>query len=354
MAKKTFTNFRASVDSFPLGEKHIGIFKPGRYNGFDKMITRGALDITINHSGKVRKTKTNNTYANAHGVLLFGTGTIFHSDEDVQLQVQSNTGNPNIRIDYVIAENSYQEIAGGTPVIFSIITGPADGTLPVLSNPAKQVHIGVITLNANGYLYTDLVYKPVLAPILGDVTYNEFVTMINEYVDIPDADGNTKGIVQTATQAEVEAGSEAIKYVTPKGLHNKKATKTKEGIIRVATRSEIITGDAENLAVSAKDIRGKDNKESLDLSYTITANDLGKIFLGNGLATITITVPTGLPENFWFGCIAVGSNIKIIGSGTTIKVQSGKVAETKSLNSSILVESVSANDYVVLGNLKSV
>lgn len=44
---------------------------------------------------------------------------------------------------------------------------------------------------------------------------------------------NEPGIVQKATQAEVNLGEDNSKYVTPETLHNKKASKTEEGIIKL-------------------------------------------------------------------------------------------------------------------------
>lgn len=352
---KTFTNFRAAVDSFPLGEKYVGLLKPGRYSGFDTLTTRGALDISIGHSGKLKKTGTDNNYAPNYGALMFSTGTIYHSDEVVQLQVQGNSGNPSPRIDFVIAENSYQEIQGGTPVIFSIIQGAMGGTEPVLSNPAKQVHVGTIKIVANGYLYTDITYTPKVAPLLGDVTYNEFSTMINQYVNIPVADETKRGIARTGTQVEVNDGIEALAYVTPKTLHSKKATQTKEGIVRMATDTEILEGSATNLPVSAKQFRGKDRKVDLTADYILKPEDIGVVFINKGAGLIEISVPPSLGENVFFGFLAMNGNIKLktVSGNVSISAQANKLLQTNGLNTGMLLESVGTDAYILIGNLKN-
>lgn len=353
---KTFTNFRDPVDSFPLGEKYIGILKPGRYSGLDSMITRGALDISIKNTNKVRKTGPDNNYAPRHGALIFGTGIIYHREDDVQLKVNSNSGNGNIRIDYVIAENTYQEIAGGTPVIFSIIEGPPDGTKPVLSNPAKQIHIGTIKIAGNGYIFTDLTYVPAMAPMIGDLTFEEITTIINNSFNIPDATVEVKGISRIATQEEVNEGANDKALVTSKSLHSKKATQTTEGISRMATDSEILDGTAQNLNVSAKQFRGKDRKVDLNANYTLKASDVGVVFINKGAGMIDISVPPGLGDNVFFGFIAMNGNIKVktISGSVTISAQANKLLQTNGLNTGMLLESVGTDSYILMGNLKNV
>ena len=357
MAKKLFTTYRAPVDSYPLGEQNIGLLKPGRYSGYDLMITRGALDISIKHSGTVRKTGKDNNYAPLYGAILFGSGIILHDEDNINLVVDSNSGNANVRTDFVIVENTYQEISGGTPPIYSIIKGPSDGTLPILPNPSKQILIGRIYIEGNGYLFTNLTYVPERAPLPGDITYQSIIQIVTQSINIPNASTTQRGIVQQSTQDEVNTGTEDTKYITPKGLHNKKADQNSEGIIRVAKDSEIIAGDATNLAINAKQFRGKDRKVSLDTSYTLKNEDVGKIFLGMGSSTIDIYIPNNLDfnSNLWWGFISVNCNIRISdsGGGVTLLKPAGKLAETKGLNCTMLLESLGSNKYVVAGTLKA-
>lgn len=355
MAKKLFTTFKAAVDSFPQGEQNVGLLKPGRYSGFDNIITRGALDISITHSGLVKKTGKDNNYAPNFGALMFGTGSILHDDDHVELTIASNSGNVNPRTDYIIAENTYQEVQGGTPIIYSVIQGPSNGDEPTLPNPQKQVLIGKVIITANGYLFTNLIYEPAKTPLPGDLTYAALTTIINQVVNIPVADTTKKGISERATQLEVNDGTDDERHVTSKGLHNKKATQTTEGIVRMATDAEVRDGEAENLAISAKQFRGKGNKVTLTSNYVLTSNDNGKIFVGNGSTQIVITVPTGLGVNFHAGFIWGSSSIKLVaGSGVTLKVVAGRLMEIKDQSTPMLLEAdTSENSYFVMGNLKS-
>jgi hypothetical protein len=143
--QKVFTSWRAATESFPLGEQQVGLLKPGRYSGYDLLTSNGGgLGVYINHSTRVLKTKTDNTFAPTFGAIMMPTGIIIHDDSELSFVLASNFGNSNERIDYLICENIYQEVEGGTPGIYSIIQGPNNGNEPNLTNPEKQVLIGKI------------------------------------------------------------------------------------------------------------------------------------------------------------------------------------------------------------------
>lgn len=56
------------------------------------------------------------------------------------------------------------------------------------------------------------------------------------------------GFTQTATQAEVNAGTDDFKYVTPLKLATRKAIETLDGIIRIGTQTEFAAGTLDNVA----------------------------------------------------------------------------------------------------------
>lgn len=355
MAKKFFTNFKAAVDSFPLGEQKTGFMKPGRYNGYDTMSTNGALNIIITHSGLLKKTGKDNNFLPNFGALMFPTGQILHDEDQIPLVIDGNSGNNNVRTDLIIVEHTYQEVSGGTPVSYSVIKGPNNGTVPTLTNPQKQVLIGKVTITPNGYLFTDITYIPELSPLPGDITYNVLTQYINQVVNIPIADESTLGISRRAGLSEVIVGLNDTAHVTPLKLHNKIASTTERGLVQRATDTEVLNGDEDTKYVTSKQLRGKGLKVALTGNYTLNANDHGKIFINNSGNLISITVPTGLGTNVHFGFIAGLNNISIVGnSGVVIRLPSNKLAETKGLNTAILLESNSvANEYFLLGSLKT-
>lgn len=356
MAKKMFLTYKAPVDSFPINESRMGLFKKGRYNGFDTMTTKGALDINIGHSGMYRKTNTNNGFAPAFGAIIFGTGIIIHEDSPIDLTVESNSGNNHLRVDIIIAQNNYDNVVGGTPVTYSIIKGPMGGGNVKWSPAPNQVVIGRIYIEPNGFNYNQIRYEKDKAPLPGDLDYTELETLVNTYIDIPKATEIKEGIARIARQVEVDEGNGADIFVTPKTLESKKATSIKYGITRISTNQEWVNGEREDLSINPKQFRGKDRKVVLQNNYTLKPEDIGKVFLGMGTGTIEIYVPAGLGDNVWFGFIAVDSNIKVTatGSGVVIKTQNGRKAETRELNTGMLLESTTSNNYVLLGNLKNV
>jgi hypothetical protein len=244
MAQKIFTTFRAAVESFPLGEQNVGLFKPGRYSGFDTMdqSLSGGLSIEISHSGAINKTQSDGNQAPSYGSILMPTGIIIHDDETLNFNIQSNAGNLNPRIDWLICENEYQAVEGGTPAFYSIIQGPGDGTPPVIPDPTKQILLGTITIEPGSSSYTGLTYTPSLANLPGDLTYEQLTNIINNVVVFPDATNTLKGIAMLATFAELEAGVITNKIVTPFILGQLIANETRKGLSRKASNADINTG----------------------------------------------------------------------------------------------------------------
>jgi hypothetical protein len=59
---------------------------------------------------------------------------------------------------------------------------------------------------------------------------------------LPAASETSSGLVERATTAEVIAGSDAVRYVSPAGLAALLATTTRKGLARFATTAEVIAG----------------------------------------------------------------------------------------------------------------
>lgn len=273
MAQKIFTTFRAAVESFPLGEQNVGLFKPGRYSGFDVMeqSLSGGLSIEIKHSGTINKTQNDGNQAPAYGSILMPTGIIIHDDDTLKFNVQSNTGNLNQRIDWLICENEYQAVEGGTPAFYSIIQGPNDGTEPVIPDPTKQILIGKLKIEAGSSSYTGLTYEPSIANLPGDLTYQQLTSIINNVVVFPDATNTIKGIAMLATFAELEAGVITNKIVTPYTLAQLLANETRKGLSRKASSADITAGTDNDSFVTPLYL-----KQLFDIAVQAAANALSQ------------------------------------------------------------------------------
>lgn len=240
MATTLFTTYKAPVNSFPAGQRDLGIHKSGRYSGFDLMQSGGALNLIINHSGKVDKTSITNSITPAFGAILFKTGIVAHIEDPINVVIETNSGNPMVRRDLIIAENIYQEVTGGTPVTFSIIKGPNNSTaLPNIPNPATQEIVGILSISANGYQYSDITYEAMLPALPGDLTYEVLASIINTTVQVPPATTSIEGKTRYATNAEAKAKVIGNASLTPANLNDYQATTTFLGLVKRATAINI-------------------------------------------------------------------------------------------------------------------
>lgn len=190
MVQKRFINYKASVDSFPLGEQHLGVFKPGRYNGFDEMVAVDNQTLDIKHEGKITKSDADGTGVNLYGVLITPTGTVIHQEGKISVNLPTNSAPPfeeeQKRTFILICEHNYQAVKGGVEASYFLIANPDSGTEPIeLPNNRSQVILGVITKN---YHNNSLSYVPSRVPNLGDQDARDIYDKIKEFISIPEAE----------------------------------------------------------------------------------------------------------------------------------------------------------------------
>lgn len=134
------------------------------------------------------------------------------------------------------AQNILDEIRNRTPKNFEFVAGTADATtgytgsltdfetgITGLANMSLDVHIaGVHKTRTNPSQYSVSGSKVIFPS--GAVTSGQSVSIyVNGNLpngDIPEASTTTKGIVQLATDAEITAGTNTSKAITPKQLSN--------------------------------------------------------------------------------------------------------------------------------------
>lgn len=155
-------------------------------------------------------------------------------------------------------------------------------------------------------------------------------------VTVPDASETVKGIVELATNAEVVAGTDTVRAVTPAGLASLTATDARRGLVELATNAETQAGTATDRAVTPANL----NSTVLGLGQTwqdVTAsraaatnytNTTGKPiticvsfnYVGNG--TSSITVGGVLVNRFTFGLGGTGATMSaIIPAGSVYSAQ---------------------------------
>ncbi len=188
MAQKRFTTYRAAVESFPLGEQHVGILIPARYKGYDTMTTEDNQDIVIGHSNIIPKTSNQETVIDNYGVLLMPTGIIIHEEGSISVPMPSDTqpgtNDPKRKKFLLVCEHNYQQVVGGVEASYFFIASSTFGDdVPNLSDPTKQIAIGIITKN---YTTNQLSWETIKTPLIGDTTSQELYDRIKEFIEIPE------------------------------------------------------------------------------------------------------------------------------------------------------------------------
>ena len=186
MAQKRHTEYLSDDDSFQFNSFLIGLITSGLYRGFDFTATNN-LFLQLNHDTTGYKyPKRDGSISANTGVVRSKQGVLITEDTFISLQVNANT-TAFPRIDLVVCEHKYAEIAGGLDAEYFIIQGTpnANPVVPTLTNPNFQVVIGQLylpantsTLDADGVVYT----RPQL-PELGNNNLQEQVSTLQENFD---------------------------------------------------------------------------------------------------------------------------------------------------------------------------
>jgi len=83
-----------------------------------------------------------------------------------------------------------------------------------------------------------------------NILFGDGTDIITSNPTVPDATTTVKGIVELATNAETQAGTDTVRAVTPAALASVTATETRAGLIELATDAEVQSGTDSNLAVT--------------------------------------------------------------------------------------------------------
>ena len=378
---KVFTKFRDPVNSYPLGEMNLGITRPGRYSGFDVLVERTGLDITINHSGTLKKssvTVTDTIEEITFGCLITPNGSVVHNENGtgsngIELTIDTNVGNLNPRYDLVVCEHEYIQVIGGQPPIYFIQKGNNLGGVPVLSNPEKQITIGTITITPGGYQFSDLTYVKSKIPLPGDSTIAEYIAAIG----IPNSSETERGIIELINETEVLDNpgdlntTDHLRAITLRMLLKRTATTLRLGVIQLATFAKLSIGTDTTDAVNSAGLRrwaGVSKKAQVSANFSITDTaDIGTATSYNnynGLLLIAkgdpdlleITINKLNISEFSMGIIGENRRVKIIaGTDVTLKTPAGFDPETLFMGDGLVIESdgtANSGIFNIIGNLK--
>lgn len=160
--------------------------------------------------------------------------TVYSSDkiEDIVTQLNSNIGNA--------VTGALINQGGFTPTTSS--SAPVPVTSTTIKNGMVWVFTGVSDFDWNG-TKVDSGDMLVANRDNADPTYPNHWTIVNKNIPaIVSATTSVQGIIQLATDVEVNAGTNAIKAVTPATLNQRTATESRTGLAEIATQAETNTG----------------------------------------------------------------------------------------------------------------
>lgn len=389
--KQVFFSFKDKVESYPLNERTVGIFKVGRYRGYVRAskVSAGLYDIhhslgptstnsdsvieddsdwesvihkKLNTEGKVNKDKELITN---FGVTVMPTGVVIHDTDTIRVNINQNSLG-GTRYDLLVISHEYLEVSGGMSPTYEIVTGTTVDTLPLLPALDKKVALGVFRVPAGDINSVNVTYKPFAAPFLGDQEIDMLRETIIQSINIEDATLTTKGIIQLAGTDDMNNGENAEKAVTPLMFSTTTASTSRTGTVRKSSNANLnnSTGDT-----TVPDLRWlKDNNAKLNnqvvrvtsSSFTIGAEHNGKILYGaltsnSGFANINLTIPAGLGDNFHVGLVHGTSNFTVIpDGGITIIKKDTKDFKLNTKGSSALLNTMgSATEWLLTGDLKN-
>ena len=148
MAQRRYWNKFDNDDTFELSTWLNGVLIPGRYSGFDAVLTAGlTLELNHNLTGYKEVSKLKNYLLNT-GIVITPQGTIIKDDNTINLPINS-TGVGEQRVDLIVLDHEYIDVDDGQEATYSIIQGSPsleNPQEPALTNPETQIIIGSLHL----------------------------------------------------------------------------------------------------------------------------------------------------------------------------------------------------------------
>lgn len=170
MAQIRLRDYREPLASFDHNVMQLRN-SAGRFKGFDTMVITGTLTFNVSHAatGFTFKDQSQNTVGPC-GELQTKQGVFIIENAILTgFAIDTNAGNPNDRIDLLVCNHQYVNVAGGQAATYSIIKGPiASNTPPNLTNPDYQIIVARIIIPAGATNINQATYVKERCPDSGD------------------------------------------------------------------------------------------------------------------------------------------------------------------------------------------
>lgn len=181
---------------------------------------------------------------------------------------------------------AYQDTSGDSYSINEIGLFLSDGTLFAVTSQTNAILQKTATSTA--LLVIDIAFADIDATQIafGDVTFSN-----------PAANESNAGVVILATDADVIAGIDTQKAITPAGLAKRTATETRIGFVELATNAEGTTGTDATRAMTPASTKAAIDARAASSTDTLTGTSTSLFVTPAGLKTVTATTSrSGLIE----------------------------------------------------------
>lgn len=128
-------------------------------------------------------------------------------------------------------------------------------TIPILQKASQSQSLLAVDIITSAFDATSIVF--------GDTNFHN-----------PPATTSTLGVVELATDAEVSAGTDASRVVTPSTLSRRTATTSRTGLIKLATQAEVAAGKDNSKAITPLTLLSAFQKSHEDTGYQRLPNGL--------------------------------------------------------------------------------
>lgn len=185
---------------------------------------------------------------------------------------------------------------------------------------------------------------------------------------VSDASETLKGIVELATQAETDAGTDDARVITPLKLANYSgitsvvsATETVEGIVELATQAEVDAETDDTRAVTSLKLATyvrPDINDQTGTTYTLVLTDDNSVVRASNASAITLTVPPNSSVAFPIGSIVqvrqVGAGQVTLSPGAGVTLNTAETLISRKQGSTVGLMKVGTDEWDITGDLEAV
>lgn len=168
------------------------------------------------------------------------------------------------------------------------------------------------------------------------------------------------GVVELATDTETQTGTDTTRAITPSNLSARTASETATGLVELATTAEAQAGTDTARAVTPAGIKFARRQQvtARTTAHTAAAADVEKLITMTHAAAAAVTLPSdandaGILVGDWIEYLQLGAGQTTFtaGAGASLVTPTGATAASRGQNCRVVAQKISANTYALAGDL---